>query len=176
MPIVLLPNRQGFSVKTLRLALARGVLTKESLVSFTYNRGRFSERLGTKMLAGLLKQGGQIGFRLRRGQRIKHLEVAGMKLTPSAKVSRGLVQTFGAAPDERWVGFPILGRALLLRGGFKTRLRVTFRPRTRAAFQLVPVVIAFGGQDLSRHFVLGVSVLTRGRPRVDSFVEVVSGR
>jgi hypothetical protein len=176
MPIVAKPNSQGFRLKTTRLSFSRGVLTKESQVSFTFNRARFTERFAKKALAALLQQGGKVGFRIGRAQRIKSLEVAGMKLAPSAKVSKQFQQSFGAASQEKWVGFPSLGKPVLLGIGFKTTLKITFRPRTKAGFQLVPIVLAFGSQDLTRHYVLGVSALTPGKPFVDSFVEVISGR
>lgn len=176
MPDVLRPNSQGFRLKTTRLSLSGGVLTKESRVSFTFNRARFTERFAKNTLAALLQQGGKVGFRIGRAQRIKSLEVAGMKLAPSAKVSKQFQQSFGAAPQEKWVGFPTVGKPVLLGVGFKTRLKITFRPRTKAGFQLVPIVLAFGIQDLARHYVLGVSALTPGKPLVDSFVEVISGK
>lgn len=176
MPIVLRPNSQGFRLRTTRLSLSRGVLTKESRVSFTFNRARFTERFAKQALTGLLRQGGKVGFRIGRAQRIKSLEVAGMKLAPSAQVSAEFRRSFGAGPQERWVGFPTVGKPVLLGVGFETKLKITFKPRAKAGFQLVPVVLAFGDQDLTRHYVLGVSALTPGNPQVDSFVEVVSGR
>ena len=42
MPIVSRPNSQGFRLKTTRLRLSGSVLTKESRVSFTFNRARFT--------------------------------------------------------------------------------------------------------------------------------------
>jgi len=176
MPIVLRPNSQGFRLRTTRLSLSRGVLTKESRVSFTFNRARFTERFAKKVLAGFLQQGGKVGFRIGRNQRIKSLEVAGMKLAPSARVSADFRRSFGEGPQEKWVGFPTFGKPVLLGVGFETKLRITFKPRAKAGFQLVPIVLAFGGQDLTRHYVLGVSALTPGKPLVDSFVEVASGR
>ncbi|MBI3107753.1 MAG: hypothetical protein HYY95_19670 [Candidatus Rokubacteria bacterium] len=176
MPLVFRPNRQGFQLRTTRLSLSGGVLTKESRVSFTYNRARFTERFARKTLRALLQQGGKVGFLIGRAQRIKGLEVAGMKLTPSAQVSREFQQSFGAGPGEKWVGFPTAGKPVLLGLGFETKLKITFKPRAKASFQLVPVVLAFGSQDLTRHYVLGVSALTPGKPMVDSFVEVISAK
>ena len=176
MPIVAQPSSQGFRLKTTRLRLSGSVLTKESRVSFTFNRARFTERFAKKTLAALLQQGGKVGFRIGRAQRIKSLEVAGMRLAPSAKVSKQFQQSFGASPQEKWVGFPTVGKPVLLGLGFKTTLKITFRPRAKAGFQLVPIVLAFGSQDLTKHYVLGVSALTPGQPLVDSFVEVNPGK
>lgn len=176
MPIVAKPNSQGFRLKTTRLSFSRGILTKESQVSFSYNRARFTDRFAKKALTAMLQQGGKVGFRIGRAQRIKSLEVAGMKLAPSAKVSREFQQSFGSAPQEKWVGFPTVGKPVLLGIGFKTTLKITFRPRAKAGFQLVPIVLAFGDQDLTRHYVMGVSGLTPGKPFVDSFVEIISGK
>jgi len=176
MPFVQRPNSQGFRLKTTGLGLSRGVLTKESSVSFTFNRARFTERFAKKTLNALLQHGGKVGFRIGRTQRIKSLEVAGMKLASSAEVSKEFRQSFGEGPHEKWVGFPTAGKPVLLGVGFKTKLVITFRPRAKAGFQLVPIVLAFGSQDLTRHYVLGVSALTPGKPLVDSFVEVISGK
>lgn len=175
MPIVLRVKRQGFGLKTVSLTLARGVLTRRSLAWFTFEP-RPDARTQKRLVADMMAHGGLLGFRIQRGQAIRSLEVAGMKLDPDPKVSRELRRVFGARRHEQWVGFPILGKARLLAGEFRTVLRVTFRPETRAAFQLVPVVVAFGNQDLRRHHLLGVSVLRVGRPFADSFIEVVSGR
>ena len=176
MPIVARPNSQGFRLKTMQLRLSAGVLTKVSRVSFTFNRARFTERFAKRTLTALLRQGGKVGFRIGRAQRIKSLEVASMKLRPSAKVSEEFRRSFGAGPEEKWVGFPTAGKPVLLGVGFETTLKITFKPRAKAGFQLVPVVLAFGDQDLTRHYVLGMSALTPGKPLVDSFVEVNSGR
>lgn len=176
MPLVFKPNAQGFRLTTTRLQLSGGVLTKEGRASFTYNRARFTERFARKTLTALLSQGGKVGFRIGRSQQIKSLEVAGMKLAPSAQVAREFHRSFGAGRTEKWVGYPTLGKPVLLGLGFETKLKITFRPQAKAGFQLVPIVLAFGEQDLTKHYVLGVSALTPGKPRVDSFVEVVFGR
>lgn len=176
MPIAAGLNRQGFKVVTQSLSFSRGVLTKRSRVAFTFGPRRMSRTLAKKLLADAAKHGGKLGMRIAQGQRIRSLEVAGMKLTPKAELSREFHKAFGAGPREKWVGFPILGQRALLGGGFQTVLRIRFRPRARAAFQLVPIVVAFGSQTLTRHYVLGVSVLKTGKPTADVFVEMVSGR
>ncbi len=176
MPLVFRRNAQGFRVITTLLRLSGGVLTKESQVSFTYNRARFTERFAKNALTAMLSQGGKVGMRIGRSQSVRSLEVAGMKLAPNGQVAAEFERSFGAGPGEKWVGFLTAGKPVLLGVGFKSKLKITFRPRGKAGFQLVPVVLAFGDQDLTRHYVLGVSALTPGKPLVDSFVEVVYGR
>lgn len=176
MPIWLRVGRQGFRVTTTSLSHTRGLLTRRSVVAFTFGPERLDSKTAKRLLEDTANYGGKLGLRIQKSQTIKSLEVAGMELRPDAKVSRELHRTLGAGPREKWVGFPLLGNRALLGPGFKTVLKITFRPRTKLAFQLVPIVVTFGNLDFGQHYVLGVSVLKTGKPHVDSFIEVVSGR
>src|SRR5262245_48267012 len=174
MPLVKQLYRQGFHVVTRRLAFRSGVLTKESTITFTFGPGKLPPKLVQALIKDAVAHGGKFGMRIGRNQSIKSLEVAGMKVKASPALAREFHAVFGAGPQEKWVAFPMVGRRAMLAGSFPTVLKITFRPPTPSAFQLIPMVTAFGNQDLAKHYVLGVNVLTPGKPIVDSSITVIS--
>lgn len=167
---------QGFRLTTTSLSRRGNVLTKKSVVSFTFDPGEFTPEVARRLAQDAATHGGKLGFRIDRRQKIEGVQVAGMKLGEDARLSRELAAALGAGPREKWVGFRLPGGPELLMGEFKTTLRVRFASRRAGAFQLVPVVVAFGNQDVRKHHLLGVSVLKAGPPFVHTFVEVDPGR
>ena len=163
-------------IETVRLSVKAGTLIKDSRVHFEFSPGRLSPAKLKRLVEGAVKHGGKIGFRVRAQQQIKRFAVLGVQLKADPKLAAEFQKTLGGGPGEKWVAFPIPGTGALLRGGFGTTLEIRPAPKGKGAFQLVPVVVAFGGQDLQRHHVLGVSVLRASRPYVDTAVTVHAAR
>lgn len=174
MPLNAQLTRQRFEIVTRGLALRSGVLTKQSTVTFSFGPGKLSPDLARQLFRDAATYGGKLGMRIGRRQSIKSFEVAGTKVKASAALSREFHAAFGASPQEKWVAFPIVGQRSMLAGSFPTVLKITFRSPTPSAFQLVPMVTAFGNQDLAKHYVLGVTVLKARKPTVDSAMVMVS--
>ena len=173
MPLVF--RRNAFKVVTTALELRGGVLFKRSTVSFSFDRMPTPEE-ARQMQTQMRTFGGLIGFRIRRNQTIRSLTVAGAECRSDPKKTKQLQRAFGAGTGEKWVGFSIGANAALLGASFETEMRITFSPRSVGTFQLVPIVVAFGDQNLKQHMMLGLSLLKARPPFDDSTIELVAER
>jgi len=144
--------------------LRGGVLTTRTMI--LPDAGRPGARRRTASVPRSFQQafekyGMKIGLRIGDRQSAT-LSIPGARVGESREVTRELERTFSSGAGEHWVGFDVRPGGGKRRSSARqvTTFRLRgFRDRSAQAFQLMPVVLALGGQKFEEHHLLGVSVL-----------------
>lgn len=171
-----MPGYVEFAFRTTSARFTAGRLTVHGTASFTVGgRGKLASAL-----TALQQRGYKVGIRLKRGQEFQRRGFLGdfgtLTLRRDAGVTRELRRTFGEASGDKWVGFvadPPLRLKPRGRGrtfSFDTAFTLT---NFRAEPQLLVLVYTYRDVAFSRHYLLGVRILTKGRPLAEARIRAV---